>query len=358
MSNNYATHLSPKEYNTLDLYDYGASRVLRTNYAKRIAKHCGVDYVKLEQVYATVYGSKWEDTSYNKLRSLAKVLPKLNVNECYYTPERISNDSMRRYRTEYITLEQTYAFRKAVRLFGKKNVAKNYSDCTIRSAKELASAVKGYRILKEVEGKTMANVYKANISTMGGIMRTYRSLTTSYCDKTPLDVLPEAMQNDVKKLAKEVAVLVNTKGRGESNWGALSSRLVEVITSRAAALKSRVEVGHSECYIEKEREKLSKAIANMYEMLELDKALNTIGLEIDKNRGSYDCEPRSYNCTKLDRRMVQAVKTVVSTSYDDEAKRAMVFDVFNKLDYERRNNRQSRNSWLPMIARCATKEDK
>lgn len=354
----YATHLSPKEYTKVELVGYNAAKTLRMNYAKRIAKSLRVDHYKLEQVYSTVYGRDWQKQSYAKLRSLAKALPKYDkVELCYYTPEHIERDAIEKYRTRFATLDQTYAYRRAVRVFGKKRIAKSYAANEARSAEALARAVLGYNLVRDIDGRAIADAMKDNMGTLSSVADLYKQYTTRYDDKLALDELPETMRDDIKALAKEVAVRNGTRSCGMSNWAYLATKLLDNVARYAASVRSDKKYKMEEKWLEKDKEKLSKAIANVYEMLELDKALNTIGLCLDRNASSYNSQPKSYSNTKLDYKMVRAVKAVLATNYDDEAKRAMVFRVYNKLN-DARYDDEARTSWLPLIARCTEEEAK
>jgi len=356
MANNYATHLSPKDYTELSCVDYGATSVLKTNYAKRIAKNYGVDYVKLEQLFATAYGDNWHTHSYAKLRALAKVLPKLSVNESYYKPEPISRRATTRYRTQHITLDQSYAFRKAVRLLGKANVKKCYADNRIRSAGDLADAVIGYRMLKEIDGQAIAKAMRIRIPTLANIHNVYRGYTTHYNDKLALDELPEYMRDEVKKLAKEVAVRSCMHDYTSTNWQIMAGRMLDAVTAAAAGLRFEKASEYScEESIELRKEKLSEALSKLYAMLELDKALNTVGLEIDRNYHYYELQPSGYSNTKIEPKLIRAVNNVLKTSYDDGAKRTMIKEITEKLKNDRG---RKRSNWLPMVARCAEKEAK
>lgn len=349
----YATHLSPKEYTNVELMGYNAANILRMNYAKRIAKSLRVDHYKLEQVYSTVYGRDWQKQSYAKLRSLAKALPKYDkVELCYYTPEHIKGDAIEKYRTRFTTLDQTYAYRRAVRVFGKKRIAKSYASNDARDKEPLARAVLGYKLVRDIDGRTIADAMKDNMGTLSSVAVLYRQYTTRYDNKLVLEGLPEAMQDDIRALAKEVAVRNGTRSIGMSNWAYLATKLLDNVTRYASSVQNDKKYKVEEKWLEKDTEKLSKAIANVYEMLELDKALNTIGLCLDRNASSYNCQPKGYSNTKLDYKMVRAIKAVLATNYDDKAKRDMVFRIYNKLA-DARYDDEARTSWLPLIARCA-----
>lgn len=356
MANNYATHLSPKDYAPLNTRDYGAMRVLKTNYAKRIAKSYSVDYAKLEQLFETAYGRDWHTQSYTKLRALAKVLPKLDVNERYYKPEPISRRTASEYRARHATLDQSYAFRKAIRVLGKANIKKCYAENNIRNASDLADAVIGYRILKEIDGPAIAKAMRVRIPTLANIHNVYRGYTTHYNDKLALNELPEYMRDEVKKLAKEVAVRSCMHDYTSTTWQVMAGRMLDAVTVAAADLRFEKASEYScEESIERRRERLSEALSKLYTMLELDKALNTVGLEIDRNHCCYELQPRGYSNTKIEPKLIRAVNNVLKTSYDDEAKRAMINDIISKLVDDRS---RKRNNWLPMVARCAEKEAK
>ena len=356
MANNYATHLSPKDYAPLNTRDYGSMRVLKTNYAKRIAKSYSVDYAKLEQLFETAYGRDWHTHSYTKLRALAKVLPKLDVNESYYKPEPISRRAVSEYRARHVTLDQSYAFLKAIRVLGKSNVKKCYAENNIRNASDLADAVIGYRMLKEIDGPAIAKAMRFRIPTLANIHNMYRGYTTRYDDKTPLDELPEHMRDDVKALAKEVAVRSCMRDYSCPNWQNMAGRMLDAVSGAASNLRCEKASQYAcEESIELRREKLSGALANLYAMLDLDKALNTVGLEIDRSQCRNEMMPRCYNNTKIEPKLIRAVNTVLKASYDDEAKRSMINNIMDKLKSERG---RKRTNWLPQVARCAEKEAK
>lgn len=355
MSNNsYATHLSPKDYNLLERMDYGSARVLKTNYAKRIASNYGVDYVKLENVLATVYGNNWHECNYNKLRAIAKAMPRFNAFKEYYRPEPISRRAVTQYRTRYASLDQTYAYRRAVRLFGKTRIKGAFSD-TKTGVTDLANAVLGYRMVCEVEGKDFAKAMKNKVGTLTSIMRSYHSNTTTYYDKTPLDALPEAMRDDVIRLAKQVSVQQCIRNCAMPNYVNLAARLLDNVVKRSASLRNAQKFNYDTVCIEKDKNKLSKAIADMYALLELDRMLGEMGLEIDKNRCYYEFEPSRWSITRIEPKLVRAVKAVLATNYNNEAKQAMVFNIVDKLRDERRGKS---NSWMLCVQRKATEETK
>lgn len=343
----YATQLSPKDYNRINEINYGTLSNLQTNYAKRIAKHYSVDYAKLEQAFITVFGRDWHETPYKKLQQLAKALPKLELSQSelrMYTPHDISTRAQNDYRTKYYMLNDTYAYRRAVRIFGKTNIKKCYSENRRGYAEELAKAVLGYRMVSEVEGRVMAKAMKTRIPTLANVISVYKSYTTTYYDKTPLELLPEEVRYDVMRLAKTAAVKQCLRDYTRPDWLTMATRMVDAISRMAAHIRTYDEDTRS-CL--EAKDKLSKMLADMYAMIELDNDLATVGLEIDKCAATISTLPRSCNNTKIDPKLLRAVKATLSTNYDTKEKRDVLTTISNKLlreyDYDKRKY------WLPVI---------
>jgi len=349
-----ATQLSPKDYAKINEMEYGTKDVLQENYVKRIAKYNSVDFAKLAQVYVTLFGSSWHEIPFKKLQRIAKTLPKLDVPsdiaKSYYEPRRISIRVQKDYRTRYYMLSDTYAYRRAVRVFGKTNIKKCYGDNRKGYANDLASALLGYRMVREVEGKAMANAMKTRIPTLGNIRSVYNSLTTMYYDKEPLELLPEEIRYDVLQLAKATAVKQCLRDYTRPSWLAMATRTVDTITRLSAHIRSYDSPAKG--YYDSQ-DKLSKVLANMYIMSKLDDDLATVGLEIDKNVCNDSYVPRSCNNNKIDPKLIRAVKATLGTNYSDEEKRNMLMTIRNKLssDYDV----DKRRYWLPPITFKATK---
>lgn len=348
MRRNYGTHLSPKNYAEINTLDYGIRSVLTENYVKRIARYHKVDFYKLEHVYSTVYGSDWVNTDYKKLRQIAKAMPHIaNVREDYYEPRAVSNNVLLDYRTKFTKLDDSYAYRRAVRVFGKKRVMECYSDNNRCRADELARAVLGYRIVKEIDGKLMADIMKKRIPTLANIYRSYSDNTRTYRYDDIYDMLPENISSDIRKLAKEYAVLSCESCHGSSSYTNMTNRILRNIRNKADAV--RYNRDYDKSMLDAAMDKLSHAVSDMYAMRELDEALGTVGLEIDKHRTYYETEPRRYSTTKIEPKLIRAVNTVLSTNYDDAAKRDMLNDIVGKMLSER-GSKGNRTYWLPLLA--------
>ena len=348
MRRNYGTHLSPKDYAKINTLDYGIRGVLTENYVKRIARHHKVDFYKLEHVYSTVYGGDWVKTDYKKLRQIAKAMPHItNVRDDYYEPRTINPSVLCDYRTKFTRLDDSYAYRRAVRVFGKKRVMECYSDNNRSRADELARAVLGYRIVKEIDGKLMADIMKKRIPTLANIYRSYSDNTKTYRYTDLYDMLPENISDDIRKLAKEYAVLSCESCHGSSSYTTMTSRILRNIRNKADAV--RYNRDYDKSMLDAAMDKLSHAVSDMYVMRELDEALGTVGLEIDKHRTYYETEPGRCSTAKIDPKLIRTVKTVLSTNYDNAAKRDMLEKLVDKMLCER-GSTKNRRYWLPLLA--------
>lgn len=349
MSRKYGTNLSPRDYHDINHVDYGIGNTLAENYVKRIAHYHKVDYFKLASVYSTIYGGNWVNISYAKLKQIAKAMPRLaSIRDGYYTPKPVSPSSLVKYRTQYVRLSDTYAYRRAVRVFGKKRIMECYQDNNASRAHELAKAILGYRIVQEIDGQAMANLMKKQIPTLANIYATYNDYTKTYRCKNVLSILPDNIADDIRKLAKQNAVLSCDRCHSYSSYTSVTSCMLRKINGKAdSVLYIRKHDGNM---LEVASDKLSQAVSEMYTMLELDKALATIGLEIDKHRTYRETEPRRYSVTKIDPKLIRAVKAVLNTSYSDAAKRDMIEDIVGKMLRERNRSARNRTYWLPLLS--------
>ena len=235
MSKYYGTEISPTCFNMVGSSNYGKDTMLRENYCKRIAKHHKVHPDMLQEVLRTCYGRNWEQTPYKQLAKVAKTLPKTKGATEYYAPKVMPKHLWHMFEREYVAIEDTYAYRIAVRRLGKKNVLAHYrKDENNSRASELASAVRGYDIMVRVRGKAEARLYKSNPHLLERVYTTFKSYTTSWNRHYDMnDAMPDDMAETFYKLAEEVSVLEQVQGYDTSSYTVYANKVLSSVSKWA-----------------------------------------------------------------------------------------------------------------------------
>ena len=350
---NYGTHISPRDYRKVGIMCYGEDRKLAANYAIEIAQHHNVDHNKLASVLETLYGACWYEQPYAKLAKVAKAMPQNLVAE-RYEKKPISGRAMRELKESY-TLEDTYSYRKAKRIFGAKNIKACYGDNAPRNAQELSHAILGYRMVQEVEGQWLAKTMKKQLPRLAGIYDTYRNHLGTYNRDYSVAMLPEHIQTTVRDVAKRYAV-DNAIRSSFSNpsYRCLISRLLSNISGEC----SNAIYGRKHGYTN-DNSRLSENVANLYELLELEESLATVGLCFNKTDQYFSYEARNWKKTKLEPKFVRIVRNTINMrGYDAGRKREIIIDLFDKLVAERNRKHDRRNWMLPLQIAAQTEGER
>lgn len=351
MSKYYGTEISPTCFNMVGSYNYGKDSMLRENYCKRIAKHFKVHPDMLNEVLRTCYGRNWEQTPYKQLAKVAKTLPKTKVPTEYYTLNVMPKHLWHMFERQYVTIEDTYAYRIAVRRLGKKNVLAHYRKDENKSrASELAAAVRGYDIMVRVRGKAEARQYKSNPRLLERVYNTFKSYSTTWRTHYDMrDAMPDDMAETFYKLAEEVAVLDQVQSYDTSSYTSYANRVLNSV-AKWARIKIDYERDGTMPYgstPDSVENKLAQAITSMYQLQDTEKMLGEIGLCYDKHRrgsGFYrNTTPRIHP------KYVRTLKAIVADKKSSLTDKQIILDSITDTLRREQDMKGRTDSWIPYV---------